>query len=99
MENHPDLSHVDPAEVDGPGPEYYRERAEESGHAWPRGAHLTRMSHTVGLALARTRLPEAWPCKRCGGPKICADLTATLPYRKCGYAPVSSDPYGAWVHQ
>jgi hypothetical protein len=91
---------TDPAEVDGPGPEWYAELAETQGTPWPRGAHITRMSHTVGLALARTRLPECWPCPRCGGPKICPDLAATLPFRVCGYAPVTpAEPYGRWVHQ
>ena len=97
MEN-PDLSHVDPTEVDGPSPEYYRERAEETGHAWPRGAHIARLSHTVGIARARTRLPEKWPCLICGGPKVCADLAETLAFRACGYAP-GTDPYGPWFHQ
>jgi hypothetical protein len=92
------LGHVNPAEVDGPGPDWYRELAEERGTPWPRGAHITRLSHTVGLALARTRLPEAWPCRRCGGPKVCADLAETLAYRQCGYAP-GADPYGPWYHQ
>ncbi len=94
----PDLRHATPAEVDGPGPDWYRELAEECGTPWPRGAHLTRLSHTVGFALARAKMARTWPCGRCGGPKICPDLTATLPYRLCGYGP-AGDPYGPWVHQ
>lgn len=98
MENswHP----ADPAEVDGPGPDWYSELAETRGAPWPRGAYIARLTHTVGIARARTRLPEAWPCPKCGGPKVCPDLASTIPYRKCGYAPVTTgDPYGRWVHQ
>ena len=95
MENN-DLRHVDPAEVDGPGPEFYRELAEDRGAPWPRGAHITRLSRTVGFALARAQMTQTWPCGRCGGPRVCPDLAATLAYRKCGYAEVDGR---GWIHQ
>jgi hypothetical protein len=98
VENTPDLNHVYPAEVDGPGPDWYRELAEERGTPWPRGAYTARLTHMTGFALARQRMPQMWPCPKCGGPKVCPDLAATLPYRECGYSP-AGDPYGPWVHQ
>lgn len=81
---------ADPAEVDGPGPEYYRELADELGHPWP-PATITR---TAAVACASGSW--AWTCGKCGGPGVCPDLAATLPYRQCGYAEV--DGLG-WVHQ
>lgn len=97
MENTPDLRHTHPgAEADDPGAEYYRELAEERGTPWPRGAFITRLSHTTGFALARAKMARTWPCGRCGGPRVCPDLTATLPYRQCGYAEV---PGLGWIHQ
>lgn len=85
-------------EGDGPGPEYYRELAEERGTPWPVGAFITRANHLAGIGRARQCVPVRWPCPVCGGPEFCADLAATLPFRQCGYAPVA-DPDGLWIHQ
>lgn len=94
------MSNIDPAEVDGPGAEYYRELAETRGAPWPRGIHITRLSHTAGIARARGLMPRVFPCPLCGGPQICPDLAATIPYRSCGYAAVDpAEPFGPWVHQ
>lgn len=93
------MGNIDPAEIDGPSAEWYRELAETSTVPWPRGVYIARLSHTAGFALARAHMAVTWPCGRCGGPRVCPDLPATLAYR-CGYAPADpADVFGRWVHQ
>jgi hypothetical protein len=84
---------VDPAEVDGPGAEWYRELAETENRPWPRLEVFARWSHAVGIARALPAPP--WPCRKCGGPQYCPDLRSTLPYR-CGYVELVD---GRWLHE
>lgn len=85
------VQHADPAEVDGPGPEFYRELAEVNGHPWPVPVPVTCPAHAAIRCAS-----GSWSCGKCGGPGVCPDLAATLPYRQCGYAEV---PRVGWVHQ
>jgi hypothetical protein len=85
---------VNAEDIDGPGPEWYREAMERDGTPWPPPRSFTRAEHA--RLTPRARADGTWPCPRCGGPAVLPDLASTLPYRQCGYA---QTPAGTWVHK